>query len=754
MAHAVDIPVTNLDEDEEDFSQEELDPTVLREDIDFNDNVLHRDSSFMGNVWNKLSSWTQKSYTRVPSSSVRNGIQLQTHFFDSGSHVDLRDDDSFDLSDEQFVLRRQKSVIWAHILRKSKKGLVYAALVGLLVAVIVLSVLLGKRGSKSTVPSKAVLSNGTDMFYPTTIFISLDGFHPHYISEKLTPTLHNLLLNGYGAPYMIPSFPSSTFPNHWTMATGLYPQYHGIVGNRFYDPVLEREFINVIPKKSLDPVFWGGEPIWSTAELQGVKSAIHMFPGSEVVFPKGNPSEMDRYNGTELLEIKTERVLGWLDRPFEQRPELIVAYVPNVDSKGHANGIKGEELEKELTYVDEFVGSILQGVEDRNATDIINVVIVSDHGMSPTSNDRLVYLDEIVNVTKIQHIDGWPLFGLRPFPEYTVEELNEELKSTFIEDNGYKFYLREDLPEDWHFGGDPTNVNHDFYERVAPIWVIPDIGFSITTHDDMDRKNGEYRPKGVHGYDNKEVLMRAIFLGSGPYFKGKISKEKPYKVNPFENVEVYGILCDMLNLNPAENNGTNLFVSENVLPEDWRDEQSYPGVSFNVGGFIKEDSTYDILYRPQQDRETTTLEGDAGKTTEAEDSTPNAGSVDDAGQGGTSDSSNQADEAVSNDDIQQQEASNDSAQDPSTDNNVQDVGSNDDQGESNAGGQQDDEDHKGDKEQDIWDKITDMGEDLVDDAEDLMDEVNDAIDDLGDAIEDAIHDLSDKIHKGGDGDGH
>lgn len=736
--------MTNLDEDEEDFSQEELDPTVLREDIDFNDNPLRRDDSLISNLWNKLSSWTQRSYARVPLSSVRNGIQLQTHFFDNGSNVDLRDDDSFDLSDEQFVLRRQKSVIWDHILHKSKKWLIYAVIVGLLITVIVLSVLLGKRGSKSTSPLlKTVLSNGTDMFYPTTIFISLDGFHPHYISEKLTPTLHNLLLNGYGAPYMIPSFPSSTFPNHWTMATGLYPQYHGIVGNRFYDPVLEREFINVIPKKSLDPIFWGGEPIWSTAELQGVKAAIHMFPGSEVIFPKGNPSEMDRYNGTELLEVKTDRVLGWLDRPFEQRPELIVAYVPNVDSKGHANGIKGEELEKELTYVDEFVGSILKGVEDRNATDIINVVIVSDHGMSPTSNDRLVYLDEIVNVTKIEHIDGWPLFGLRPFPEFTVEELYEELKSTFIEDNGYKFYLREDLPKDWHFGGDPTTVNHDFYERVAPIWVIPDIGFSITTHDDMDRKNGEYRPKGVHGYDNKEVLMRAIFLGSGPYFKEKISKDGPYKVNPFENVEVYGILCDMLNLKPAENNGTNLFVSENVLPEEWKDEKSYPGVSFDIGGFIKEDSTYDMLYRPQQDRETTTLEGDAGKTTDAEVSTPDAGSVDDSEQGETEGTSEQEDSAVSND----------SAQDTPTNDNVQDVDSNGDDEGSKDGEPEDDEDRKGDKEQGIWDKITDMGEDLVDDAEDLMDDINDAIDDLGDAIEDAIHDLADKVHKGDDDDG-
>lgn len=602
--HSVDIPVTNLDEDDDDFStpSEDLDANVFRDDFDLeHDNSPFVGASLASKMKNAISKITSRGYSRIPKAYniATNGIELQEAFHDN---------DSFDLSDDEFINRGQKFGPLHSVFGFLRKSLTYFMILALLIVVIVLGVLLSKKNgsSKPILHQKELLSNGTNFFYPTTILISLDGFHPHYISSKLTPTLHDILKKGYGPPFMKPSFPSSTFPNHWTIATGLHPQSHGIVGNTFYDPASDRQFINVIPEKSLDPYFWGGEPIWSTAELQGVRSAIHMFPGSEVEFKTGNPSEVDKFNKTETLEVKSDRIFEWLDRDISKRPELIVGYVPTIDTLGHRNGIQGEALEKGLKYVDSFIKSLTKGIENRNATEIVNLVIVSDHGMAPTSNERLVYLDDLVNTTKIQHTDGWPLFGLRPFPEFTPQEIYEELKASYKEDSGYSIYLREELPKEWNFGGSKRS---EYYDRIAPVWVVPDVGYSITTHDDMERKGGNYNPKGVHGYNNSEVLMRAIFLGTGPYFKSKSSNGKAFKVEPFQNTEVYNILCESLNLTPAINNGTSEVISEKkLLDSKWRDDVSYPNVKFDIGGILKEKSTYDELFRAEKAKETTTLE--------------------------------------------------------------------------------------------------------------------------------------------------
>ncbi len=614
--HAIDIPVTNLDEDDDDFStpeEEELNANVFRDDFD-----LEQDTSLFDNgpslatrLRDAVNKVAGRGYNRLPRNIATNGIELQENF---------NDRDSFDLNDDEFILHK-KDGFWKTSAKGIKKVLIHLLVIGLIIAVIVLGVLLSRksRNSEPTRNNKQTFFNGTDIFYPTTILISLDGFHPHYISSKLTPTLHEFLQKGYGPPYMIPSFPSSTFPNHWTMATGLHPQFHGIVGNTFFDPVTGKNFINKLPQHSLDPGFWGGEPIWSTAESQGVRSAIHMYPGSEVEFKSWNPSEVDKFNKSETLEVKTNRIFEWLDRDSSKRPELIIAYVPTIDTLGHTYGIQGDELSKGLLFVDSFIKNITSGIAERNATDIINLVVVSDHGMAPTSNKRLVYLDDLINTTQVQHTDGWPLFGLRPIPEVSVEDIYKELNDSYKENSGYSFYLREDLPKEWNFGGPERS---QYYDRIAPIWVIPDVGYSITTHDRMEENHGDYSPKGVHGYNNTEVLMRAIFLGTGPYFKSRSKNDESFKVRPFQNIEVYNILCETLGLSPSENNGTaNIFGHDNVLSNDWRDDLAYPNVKFDIGKVLKEKSTYDQLFRGEKAKSTTTLENSNAQVNDESTST-------------------------------------------------------------------------------------------------------------------------------------
>lgn len=720
--HAIDIPVTNLDDEDEvdDFSthesdeDEELNANVFRDDFDLEQDAPLFDNgpSLSRKLRDAISKISGRRYNRLPRNMATNGIELQENF---------NDRDSFELSDEEFIHRGPKKSILSRTFGAVRRFFLHFVLLSFLIVIIVLAVLLAKRSkSKPTKNIKQVFSNGTSEFYPTTILISLDGFHPHYISSKLTPTLAEFLQKGYGPPYMIPSFPSSTFPNHWTMATGLYPQYHGIVGNTFYDPETKRKFINKVPKESLDPVFWGGEPIWSTAEHQGVRSAIHMYPGSEVKFEDGNPTEVDKFNSTEKLEKKSERIFGWLDRDLSTRPELIIGYVPTIDTLGHRNGIKGEELKKGLKYVDSFIKNITDGIKERNATEIINLVVVSDHGMAPTSNKRLIYLDDLVNSTKIQQIDGWPLFGLRPLPEFTAQEIYEELKASYKgKDSHYSIYLREELPREWNFGGP---YRSRYYDRIAPVWVIPEVGYSITTHDDMERKKGDYSPKGVHGYNNTEVLMRAIFLGSGPYFKSRSQNDASFKVRPFQNTEVYNILCDTLNLSPSINNGSSsIFTQANVLAGDWKDDLSYPNVGFDIGGILKEESTYDQLFGGDKHKAANSIEATPQDKTEPSSAKP----IETFASGEPKDHKTEKEKDKENTKTEQHKTKTDAE---------------DEQKTKTVDGPEESGKHKG-----FFESI---GEDLEELGEDIKEGFEDITEDIEDAFEDAYHKLKGEEEEG------
>lgn len=437
--------------------------------------------------------------------------------------------------------------------------------------------------------AKTAVSNGTHDFYPTTVVVSLDGFHPHYVSQDLTPNLHRLFVNGSGFPYMTPSFPSSTFPNHWTLVTGLYPAHHGIVGNTFFDTKTGKQFVNVKPDMSLAREWWGGEPIWATAALQGVKTAVHMWPGSEVAWgPEGEPAVVDKFNGSEVLSAKRDRVLSWLDEPsLEDRPELILAYVPTVDTIGHKYGVAGQELKDALADVDALVGSIMGGIQDRSLEDIVNLVVLSDHGMAPTSNDRVAFIEDLVDINTVEHMDGWPLVALRFNEDTDIAQTYADVKAKETPDGGWKVYRKEDLPREWNFGG-KTKSPYD--SRLAPLWLIPTVGWSLTTREKLAAMpNGEIAPKGVHGYNSSESLMRALFVAQGPYF------DIPTMYHPIPNVDVYNILCDTLGLTPSSNDGAPAPRTLIPLAPNWQDPQPYPGVPFHPE-ILKLNSTYDELF--------------------------------------------------------------------------------------------------------------------------------------------------------------
>lgn len=324
---------------------------------------------------------------------------------------------------------------------------------------------------------------------------------------------------------MLPSFPSVTFPNHYTLVTGLYPESHGVVGNTFWDPELQEEFYYTDPARSMQPKWWlGGEPLWVTAEKQKVKTAIHMWPGSEAHIQL-EPTFLDQYNGDEPLSKKVDRILELLDTPSTgpnldviQRPQLIAAYVPVVDSDGHKYGPNSTEIHKTITAVDTMLHDLFTGLDRRNLTKIVNIVVVSDHGMATTSVDRLIQLDDLIDLGLVEHIDGWPLYGLRPKKQSDLQGLYDTLLAESVTNPNFEVYLRdENMPERYHFSKN---------ERIAPLWVVPKTGWAIVHKEDFDVKEAKlkgetYHPKGLHGYDHEHPLMRAIFIARGPAFPHK-----------------------------------------------------------------------------------------------------------------------------------------------------------------------------------------------------------------------------------------
>lgn len=351
--------------------------------------------------------------------------------------------------------------------------------------------------------------------------ISLDGFRADFLNRGLTPTLNSFIAGGVSPRYMTPSFPSVTFPNHFTMVTGLYPESHGIVANDFWAPDLQ-DYFAVEPDIVTQAKWWMAEPIWNTAEKQGIRSAIHMWPGSEAPIGNMEPSFWDRYNGSELLSRKVDRVLEFLDLPGEEsehdhalRPQFIAAYVPNVDSAGHLYGPNSTEIRDVIAKADDMLANLLRELEARNLTDIVNIVVVSDHGMATTSYKRTVQLEDLVDLDLVEYIDGWPLRGLRPKRpedlETLIGQLTERAKTY---SDGVEWYTRETMPARYHF------ANND---RIAPLWVIPKTGWAIVERPAFDVKEAlekeiVYHPRGIHGYDNEHPLMRAIFIARGPAF--------------------------------------------------------------------------------------------------------------------------------------------------------------------------------------------------------------------------------------------
>jgi predicted AlkP superfamily pyrophosphatase or phosphodiesterase len=375
---------------------------------------------------------------------------------------------------------------------------------------------------------------------PTVILISMDGFRYDYIDKFAPPTLQRLAKDGVRAKWMIPSFPTKTFPNHYTIATGLYPQNHGIVENNVYD--FGTTFTMSKYEEVTNPRWWWGEPIWVTAEKQGQHSASYFFVGTGTEIADHFPSYWRTYNGRVPPEMRVDKLLEWLDKPVTERPTMLTLYFSDTDDAGHEFGPDAEETKYAAWNVDNYIARLMSGLKARKIDKKVNVILVSDHGMAAVNQHNAIVMDDLFDIEDKKIADPilttgeiWQIFPRAGKEDYIIDRLKNIKHATC-----------------WRKSEIPARLHYNEGKRIAPIVCSSDEGWFMTTNKRYDEQKASpdfAQTRGAHGYDNRYQSMMATFVAYGPAFK------KSYFAEAFANVEVYNLMCKILGLTPAKNDG-------------------------------------------------------------------------------------------------------------------------------------------------------------------------------------------------------
>lgn len=389
---------------------------------------------------------------------------------------------------------------------------------------------------------------------PYVILISLDGFKAEYLDRFDLPHLRRLAQRGARAKAMVPVFPSLTFPNHYSLVTGLHPGHHGIVNNRFYDPARKDTYALGDPQAVRDGSWYGGEPIWVTAESQGMVAACYFWPGSEAAIKGVRPTTYNAYSGSISNETRVNTVLEWLQLPAERRPHLITLYFSELDETSHDGPLTSPAVLKAAQSVDAAVGLLAAGIDTLPVRDQVYLVITSDHGMVETSNSQTVRLETLLDageMADIQESFTGPIASLHVSggPE-RARHIRDRIKARLARGTAY---LREELPERFHYSDTP---------RAGDVIVVMDESWTLSARRPASRTSTPVadaqptvkpsppaRPArerwGMHGWDNALPSMRALFLITGPGIRqGALIEE-------VRNVDVYPLLAELLQLRPA-----------------------------------------------------------------------------------------------------------------------------------------------------------------------------------------------------------
>nr|XP_039260597.1 bis(5'-adenosyl)-triphosphatase enpp4-like isoform X1 [Styela clava] len=400
---------------------------------------------------------------------------------------------------------------------------------------------------------------------PKLLVISFDGFRWDYLDKTDTPNFDRIANNGVRAKWVKDSFLTVTFPNHYTIATGLHVESHGIVGNVFYDPVFDEIFNMSSPRSLNDSRFWGGEPVWITNELQGGTSGVYYWPGCGANIKGIRPTHcvniVDITNSSlNMWKHRTDTVIGWLD-DLENDVNLAMLYFGEPDVSGHRYGPNAPEIVQKIQLCDAITGYILSQL-DKYGIDEINIIITSDHGMSEMNRKKFITLDDHVDMKKIKHIMNdiasasiWP-----DSKKNITEELFKNLSA--IDPVHYKVWLKKDIPPEYHYSNN---------RRISSIFMQANEGWGI-----RENWNDPRYKMGRHGYNNSLMNMHVFFLATGPSFKEGFLSE------PFELIDIYSLMCYILEIKPAPNNGSFDAVRQLLRDERPMNYEDYNSKMFRV----------------------------------------------------------------------------------------------------------------------------------------------------------------------------
>lgn len=367
---------------------------------------------------------------------------------------------------------------------------------------------------------------------PYVLLVSFDGFRHDYVEKYNAPNFRTFIKSGSSAKGLIPSFPSKTFPNHYTLVTGLYPGHHGLVDNNFYDPDTRVHYTSKNKQAVVDSVYYGGTPLWQLAQQHGMKAASYFWVGSEVV--NEHPDYYYAYDEHVPDTRRVEQVLKWLALPAADRPRFTTLYFSVTDDKGHQYGPDSEQVRTAVLHADSLLGQLMAGVAKSSLP--VNVIIVSDHGMKGLEQRESSYLllPEIippVDSGTVVTNSGSHVHIYQPDPEKR-KLLYDRIKPTA---RHFSVLTRNEFPERWHYNS----------KRVGDILLTAEAGYYFV---DLQRNKlaGFMKPwgwAGVHGYDPREVPeMNGIFYANGPDIR------QGYTLEPFENVHVYPLIARILGL--------------------------------------------------------------------------------------------------------------------------------------------------------------------------------------------------------------
>lgn len=360
---------------------------------------------------------------------------------------------------------------------------------------------------------------------PYVILISIDAFRWDLADKYQAKNLISLRNAGVQADYLKPSFPSLTFPNHYSIVTGLYPSHHGIVDNIFYDKSRATVYRKSDQKMAVDSSWYNGKPLWLLAEQQKMLSAIFYWPGSEISMNGIKPTYLYNYNEVIPVDRRIAIVKNWLQLPEEKRPHFIALYFPQVDKAGHNYTMESTEAQTAVQIVDEAIGKLVAEVKSTGLE--VNFIVVSDHGMTAIDRLNTLPMPKAINLDNFIIPPGNAMLHLYTKNKAAIKPTYKALKA---EAKDFEVYLSKNIPKAWHY-----NKKEDTYQRVGDLILIPHLPkvFSI---------NGIKPDIGQHGFDPALPDMHAIFYAWGPNFKTGL------QIPAFENVNIYPLIAKILGL--------------------------------------------------------------------------------------------------------------------------------------------------------------------------------------------------------------